>query len=849
YGFMQYFDKDPFNWSSSNHERIFSTFGNPVFYAAFLITTLPLSLALYLGYEKTGDRGQKAGGSWKFATGSLQLVVGCLQLAIGNWQLAVGSWRKAVCSWQLANYKLAKDIVYGICTLIIYTIFWHTKTRACFVGLIVLLPIFIIFLGKERLRANKWKLLIMLTLFVVIGSFYNLNDKSSVFKKFASEIKTDEYKEEEGKTVVVSNTNDRSFIADKLSGSSFNRYYQYKTGLKIYNDYPVLGLGPDTLGMVYQRYLGEVFTRRKDDDGWPRHDKIHNDILDNVVARGAIGLSTYIWLVLAYFWLVWKFLKAKSSRAENSRAASSKLKAQSFIETNQLPIDRRLLVVCFGSAIIGYLVQNEFSFGNTPIVALFWTILALTVVVTRKNGLRVIGSELLVYGCQLPVNIEHRILNRKPRKILLSVLVISLIAFLVVHVISWYKADIYMEMGRKYANRSDFETGIKYYEDAIFRSPYEINYRDLLTGVLFNVAQSTKERVWLENVINIANKSLEMVSNHYLAYFALGNAYFILTQDHGAKKIDLAIENYKKAIEQDPFQHQMYHHISMAYVRKGMIGEATEAMKMATICSPRNVDYVDKLARFYLQQGRLDEAGKLFDETVISSPTASICNAKGFLLAKTGENKSAYIEFAKALKIDNNNMDALNNVISLGLKLSKTDETINYLKHATELAPTNIDYRTNLAGLYAQTGLLKESVTEFDKIIEIDPARQVGCLVTLGKAYLLHSQYDNAVSSFSKAIGISPSNAELYNNLGAAYSQKGLYDKAILEIKKALEMEPDNILFLENILTLYYAQQEIEKSKDTIYHIIRLDEKNEKAVKLLEQIKQKTKDQRPKTED
>ncbi|MGR3319118.1 MAG: tetratricopeptide repeat protein, partial [Candidatus Anammoxibacter sp.] len=670
--------------------------------------------------------------------------------------------------------------------------------------------------------------------------FYSLRTGSSVFSYFAKEITIIEDKTDiEVKDEVIENSyaNERSFIANKLSGSSFNRYYQYKTGLKIFNEYPVLGLGPDTLGMVYQKYLSKVFTRRKDDGAWPRHDKIHNDILDNVVARGAIGLTTYIWLVLAYFWLVWKFIKSQSS----------KHKAESLIETNQLPtancqlpIDRRLLVVAFGSAILGYVVQNEFSFGNTPIVALFWTILALTVVVT--NGLRVTGSELLVESCRIPVNPELRTLSRKPRKILLSVLVISLITFLVVHIVSWYKADIYMERGRKHANRSDFETGIKYYQDAIFRSPYEINYRDLLTGVLFSVAQSTKERVWLENIINISNKSLEMVADHYLAYFALGNAYFILTKDYGDQKIDLAIENYKKAIEQDPFQHQMYHHVAMAYARKGMLGEAAEALKMATIISPTSVGYVDKLARFYLQQGRLDEAKKLFDETVISNPTASICNAKGFLLAKIGESESAYIEFAKALKLDNNNMDALSNVISLGLKLNKKDETINYLKHAIELKPANIDYRMNLGGLYAQTGLLKESVAEFNQIIEIDPARQVDCLGKLGKVYLLNSQYDNAILSFNKAIEINPSNAELYNNLGAAYSQKKLYDEAISEIKNALEIEPDNITFLENILKLYYVQNKIEKTGDVINHIIRLDENNEDAVKLREQIKQMTND-------
>ncbi|MGR3318018.1 MAG: hypothetical protein ACUZ8O_06010, partial [Candidatus Anammoxibacter sp.] len=176
YGFMQYFGKDPFSWSSANPERIFSTFGNPVFYAAFLITTLPLSLALYLGYEKAEDRGQNAVGSW----------------------------------------QLIKDIIYGICTLIIYTIFWHTKTRADFIGLVVLLPLFVVFLGRKRIYENRWKLSIMLVLFIIIGTFYSLRTGSSVFSYFAKEITIIEDKTDiEVKDEVIENSyaNERSFIA------------------------------------------------------------------------------------------------------------------------------------------------------------------------------------------------------------------------------------------------------------------------------------------------------------------------------------------------------------------------------------------------------------------------------------------------------------------------------------------------------------------------------------------------------------------------------------------------------------------------------------------------------------
>lgn len=47
YGILQYFGSDPFAWQGAFGTRMFSTFGNPNFYAAFLVLTAPLILAAF----------------------------------------------------------------------------------------------------------------------------------------------------------------------------------------------------------------------------------------------------------------------------------------------------------------------------------------------------------------------------------------------------------------------------------------------------------------------------------------------------------------------------------------------------------------------------------------------------------------------------------------------------------------------------------------------------------------------------------------------------------------------------------------------------------------------------------
>ncbi|MGR3178853.1 MAG: tetratricopeptide repeat protein [Candidatus Anammoxibacter sp.] len=726
YGFMQYFGHDPYLWSMSSRSRVFSTFGNPVFFSAFLITTLPLSLALYLGYQRTEDGKQKTENRGQGADSRKK--------EIGNRQ-------------RIKRERLAKDIGYGICCLLIYSIFWHTKTRACFISLIVILPLFILFLGKERVYANKWKLSIIIAIFVIIGVFYGTSQRYSVFSRFTSQIKLfdkkdktfDALKSTARETVDINEPDRKSDITKVISGSFLNRFYQYKTGLKIFNHYPVLGIGPDTLGIVYQRYLAKVSKNKKQNKWWSIQNRIHNDVLDNLVAKGVLGLIVYSWLILAYFWLVWKFLKAESLSTTNSGAVNSRLKAQSSkltIKSSnyncQSLTDKRLLVVSFGSGIIGYLVQNEFSFGNTPIVALFWTILGLTIVVICNPA-----------PALPPVKKRKLLAGRDPqyrlRNVFLTMLVLSLTIFLAIVIRGWYKADIHMKKGVDLCNAGDLENGQEYFERAILRNPFEIRYQDFMIDALFKLGSKTKQKVWLERGINVAYNELKFIPQHYIAFLALGTAYDQLAKDFGEETTDIAIKYYKKSLESNPFQPELSGLLANLYIGKGMPDDASaileKSIKTNFYKRKLKIEHVDQLARIYLPQNKLVKLQKLYNEVPRRFKSdASFCETKGLFYLKT-------------------------------------------------------------------------------------------------------KQYKDAIFEFQKALEINQTNAELYNNLGIAYVKIRLYDEAILEIKKALAIEPDNIGFLQSIAEIYYKQKRFIKAEDTLNYILKIDKENEKAMKLLAQLK------------
>jgi tetratricopeptide (TPR) repeat protein len=79
--------------------------------------------------------------------------------------------------------------------------------------------------------------------------------------------------------------------------------------------------------------------------------------------------------------------------------------------------------------------------------------------------------------------------------------------------------------------------------------------------------------------------------------------------------------------------------------------------------------------------------------------------------------------------------------------------------------------------------------------------------------------YDQAISSFKKAIQADPNSAETYNLLGMAYRHKynqvhikGLKNKEIAAFQKAVEVDPNNWVALINLGATYYYMGEKAKA-------------------------------------
>jgi O-antigen ligase len=128
------------------------------------------------------------------------------------------------------------------------------------------------------------------------------------------------------------------------------RVYMWRSGLTMWRQHPVLGLGPGGVKREYERYaLPEAVKKRTG--------HVHNTPLQILVERGVLGLAAWSWVWVAFY-------------------------AEAIRRLRRLPADRtaeRALVVGSIAAITGFLIGglSEYNFGDSEVVMVAWAIMAL----------------------------------------------------------------------------------------------------------------------------------------------------------------------------------------------------------------------------------------------------------------------------------------------------------------------------------------------------------------------------------------------------------------------------------------------------------------------------------------
>ncbi len=686
YGVIQFLELDPLKWESFTRYRIISFFGNPVFIAAYLSMAIfiILSMYIYTAEKKEVIKGKKSRETFSFKKTSLLLFYGAslvftyISFCFTNTRATFVGLSVCTLVWVLAFYGLRFFLLYfittgGLWAVVFYVVYqWLNpySNQALFLGGLSLGLIFfshLIITGiikREEGVAYKIGLplmgVILITWTVILNldppissalRFFTMIQKTKVvqFEEKPIEIIDDLSKERKEQTI-----KERFIkIRDKLAGSAGWRIWMWTTGCAIIPDYWLTGIGADTLGIIFPKYLRKVYEKRME-GMLEMEDRLHNEIFDTGVSRGIPGLIIYFWLIFAFTLYCFRGFKAAAS-------------------------ERKVLILGIYCAWLAYLVQNQFSFGNTPIACTYWILMAMAV------------KEI---GPVKNIQISFRRNNPIFWVVYLSVIILG-ICF-AIFVIRPYLADLHYKNGTVASAFGQWNKVFSEYKKAISLNYKEIRYWEELNRAYINYAITTGNREIIKEAINgaeILNKLLRRKSN--TAYFTLGMAHFMMGD------MDKAEEYYKKAIEWQPFIADIHNNLGIIYLNQGKTALAMKALEEAIEIRPEHSRSLSHLIRLYEENNEIDRAVLFLSRlanVLFGDEKIKILNILAWMYYHKKGDCIKSIEVSKrALEIDPNNADSHRNVALCSFRLKDYEGARKHFLEVLRINPTDRQAREMLS--------------------------------------------------------------------------------------------------------------------------------------------------------
>jgi tetratricopeptide (TPR) repeat protein len=305
------------------------------------------------------------------------------------------------------------------------------------------------------------------------------------------------------------------------------------------------------------------------------------------------------------------------------------------------------------------------------------------------------------------------------------------------------------------------------------------------------------------------------------------NSYEIYTQargylDHYERpgNIDQSIKLLGRAIQLDPKSAASYAALSEAYSRKNGQNPDPQWMKLASEYAHQAVELNDDLALAHIslgvvemKSGQAEEAEKQFRRAADLDPKSSQPPFwLGVLYDKSDkQRKQAIEELQHGLQLDPNNWQIY---MELGLsKFQSADykEAAANWEQALKLEPDNVAALENLGGVYHTLDRDDDAATALQHALEIQPSADG--YNNLGTIRFYQGRYQDAVSAFEKTVSLAANNYDNWANLADAYrwtpgdnaKATQAYAQAIQLIREEIAKTPQD-LDLRTSLAMYLAK-------------------------------------------
>lgn len=252
-----------------------------------------------------------------------------------------------------------------------------------------------------------------------------------------------------------------------------------------------------------------------------------------------------------------------------------------------------------------------------------------------------------------------------------------------------------------------------------------------------------------------------------------------------------AVEEYKKAIQQDPGSPSLYIELANAYLRNRQLNNAIREAENAVRVDTESLEAHRLLGSIYYSIVRNEDSNR--------APASS-----EYL-------KKAIQEYEKICDLDSSDTNSLV-VLSLLYRYDgQGEKAVETAKRLLQKAPSSEAGLANLAQIYSEQGNTQEAINVFKRALEVNP-NSPRILEQMAIAYEQVKDYPNAIEAYRKAMALDEDSLELRKQLAQALLDNKQDEAAEKEFLKILEADPDEGVAYFRLAQIYKNRREFDKA-------------------------------------
>ncbi|MEM1169956.1 MAG: tetratricopeptide repeat protein [Cyanobacteria bacterium P01_H01_bin.35] len=285
----------------------------------------------------------------------------------------------------------------------------------------------------------------------------------------------------------------------------------------------------------------------------------------------------------------------------------------------------------------------------------------------------------------------------------------------------------------------------------------------------------------LSQAIVTCKQILEIQSNSADAYRILGESY------EAEDNFDDAMSAYTKALEIKPKYAEVHAFLGQVYSQKRWFSEAVNQYQQAIDLGLKWSEVYYNLGNIKHQYGDWEGAINCYETAIILKPNYLKAYLSLGIVFELQKNYQAAVDvYRKLIELKPDFVEAYNNLGGVLADLNQTEEAIKVYKEALVLKPDSADIYNNLGFTLLKENPI-EAITTYYRAIELSP-NFIKAHYNLGKALQIIGEHELAVKSFEEVIRLKGEKdcVLAYSDCAFSLMTIGKFERAFVYLKNVI---------------------------------------------------------------